>query len=163
MSRYRIVDRPTGPLQSTPDWITINQNQANRTINFLFDNDATQHNDLPLEEARNGDDADATCQSAFPTEGRERQKIKEKARKEAGIAAPKRKFDIEDHVDDCGTDLSGLGEDIALLAADLIVERLAEHDDDQDDPAHPLVDGLAIWWLWGSEADHRTSNLSLLH
>ena len=54
---------------------------------------------------------------AFPTEGRERQKVKEKERKLAGIEVKRKMKDIEDHVDDCGSDLSGLGPDIGLSSS----------------------------------------------
>ena len=59
-----------------------------------------------------------TCPSgkanAFPTDSRERAKAAEKLRKEQGIEPRRKKFHIEDHFDDCGTDLSGLGSDLVL-------------------------------------------------
>ena len=58
---------------------------------------------------------------AFPTAAKERQKIADKARKEAGIAKRTRKFVIEEHYDDCGTDLSGLGADIKALTLEYLV------------------------------------------
>ena len=64
---------------------------------------------------------DVAAQPAYPTESRERQKVMQKARKLAGGAAKKKKFIIEDHYDDCGTDLSGLGADICFLAADVLI------------------------------------------
>ena len=48
-------------------------------------------------------------EQAFPTEERERQKIKHKALKEQGKKPGKKLKQIEEHFDDCGTDLSGLG------------------------------------------------------
>ena len=57
----------------------------------------------------------------FPTAAKERQKIADKARKEAGIAKRTRKFVIEEHYDDCGTDLSGLGADIKALTLEYLV------------------------------------------
>ena len=45
----------------------------------------------------------------FPTEEREEWKRKRKENKEKGIEVKKKVKVIEDHHDDCGTDLSGLG------------------------------------------------------
>ena len=53
---------------------------------------------------------------AYPTEERERQKVRNAERKKAGILAKTRKIPVEDHYDDCGTDLTGLGDDIAIYA-----------------------------------------------
>ena len=52
--------------------------------------------------------------AAFPTDSRERAKAAEKLRKEQGIEPRRKRFHIEDHFDDCGTDLSGLGPDLIL-------------------------------------------------
>lgn len=49
--------------------------------------------------------------AAYPTEERIQQKAKTKARKDKGIKPKKRPKVIEDHYDDCGTDLSGPGVD----------------------------------------------------
>ena len=59
---------------------------------------------------------------AFPTEGRMRQKEKEKQRKEAGLEPVVRKktFVVEDHFDDCGQDLSGLGKGSASNGSRLL-------------------------------------------
>ncbi len=65
---------------------------------------------------------DAQVESAFPTEGREGQKVAEKAHKAAGIAARTRPKPVEEHFDDCGIDVSGLGTDLELLAASYIIE-----------------------------------------
>jgi len=91
-------------------------------------------------------------QAAYPTAGRERQKIKEKERKAAGIDVVKKKQQIEDHHDDCGNDLTGLGPDISLLASDISIEY-DDYNDDYD--GCYLVQNLALWWLHGSywEAD----------
>ena len=91
-------------------------------------------------------------EAAFPTEGRERQKVMQKARKLAGGTAIKRKFVVEDHFDDCGTDLSGLGPDIALFAADVIVDTLPV-EAAPDSFAHDL----SVWWLRGSEYEELDS------
>ena len=55
---------------------------------------------------------------AFPTEEKERQKRRAKERKQQGILPQKRLKTIEDHHDDCGTDLSGLGISPELFAED---------------------------------------------
>ena len=61
----------------------------------------------------------APCASlAFPTEEKERQKLRAKERKQQGILPQKRFKTIEDHHDDCGTDLSGLGISPELFAED---------------------------------------------
>ena len=48
---------------------------------------------------------------AYPTEERNLQKAREKVRKEKGIKPKKKPKIIENHFDDCGADLSGLGID----------------------------------------------------
>ena len=58
----------------------------------------------------------------YPTEERERQKVKQKAMKEAGLEPRKKKFKMEDHHDDCGNDLSGLGSEIIQYAADYVIK-----------------------------------------
>ena len=55
--------------------------------------------------------------AAFPTEARE----KEKQRIKDGHVPKKRKIEVEYHFDDLGDDLSGLGKEISLLAADTAV------------------------------------------
>ncbi len=52
--------------------------------------------------------SDAT--QAYPTDSKERRKIREKAAKEAGtpLEVVKQKKHIENHFDDCGEDLSSL-------------------------------------------------------
>ena len=55
----------------------------------------------------------------LPTEARIRQKEKLKADKEKGIAPKKKKIPVEDGNDDCGDDISGLGDDVALLAQEM--------------------------------------------
>ena len=101
------------------------------------------------------DDQAATllAESAFPTEGRERQKIKEKARKLLGIEPNKKQYVIEDHFDDCGSDLSGLGPDIFIYLADILEELdSSDSEPDFDNEANDLVTNLHTWWLRGSEA-----------
>ena len=66
--------------------------------------------------------------SVFPSKGREKQKIKEKALKEAGDKPEKRRAEIENHADDYGNDLLGLGQDILLLACDVLIAELEPED-----------------------------------
>ena len=64
---------------------------------------------------------------AFPTEARERAKIKEKA----GHKAKKRLIPVEHHHDDLGDDLTGLGGDLDAHAADVLIaeqERDTPHE-----------------------------------
>ena len=60
------------------------------------------------------DSSNLAKQIALPTDSRERQKIKEKADKEAGIEKVKKKKTkfIEDHHDDCGNDVSSIVPDL---------------------------------------------------
>ena len=90
-----------------------------------------------------------TVQFCFPTVERERQKVAEKLRKAAVIIKKTRPVVIEDHFDDCGTDLSGLGPDIHLFAADILPEDL----DDPDIDVHLTTD-FPIYWLLGSEVEN---------
>ena len=148
-----------------------------RTLPDSIHNSAGATSSIPTQMRS----AHARPLNAFPTEGRERQKIKEKARKAAGGEAVKKKFVVENHFDDCGADLSGLGRDIVMLAADYFIDDsnlesqfLDTASDDQSlhscgGPAHVLYHGttsdrdrllreheyttsLALWFLQGSEA-----------
>lgn len=56
---------------------------------------------------------DLQPEAAYPTEQAVRQKESLKARKEAGGEIKKKKQTIEQHADDCGTDLTGIEADIA--------------------------------------------------
>ena len=57
---------------------------------------------------------------ACPTFEKEQQKKRRQKLKEKGITLEvrRKKFHVEEHYDDCGTDLSGLGDHVALLADD---------------------------------------------
>ena len=55
---------------------------------------------------------------AFPTEARE----KEQLRRAEGHKPKKQQAPVEEHYDDLGDDLSGLGSDLAWYAADTIIE-----------------------------------------
>lgn len=64
-----------------------------------------------------GTQADTVIKTAYPTEARERQKVKEKERKAKGIVATKRKKYVEEWHDDCGEDVSSIAtkQDLELL------------------------------------------------
>ena len=85
---------------------------------------------------------------AFPTEERIRQKEYDKQRKEKGIEVKKRIKIIEDHVDDCGNDLGGLGDLIKTLHTDYIIE---EDSDDEDDDAQQTCTNFSTWAFLGSD------------
>ena len=55
----------------------------------------------------------------FPTEARLKQKARLKEMKEQGVAPKKRNKEVEAGNDDCGDDLSGLGNDIKALYVDV--------------------------------------------
>jgi len=78
----------------------------------------------------------------FPTEERIEWKRKRKENKEKGIEVKKKEKIIENHHDDCGTDLSGLGPDEiqTLLAYE------ENYDSDED-----AVQGMNVFWIKGSE------------
>ena len=80
-------------------------------------------------------------QTAYPTEGRERQKTRDKALKEAGNerVVVKKKKNVEDHHDDCGDDLSSIIPDINSL-------YIEESDDDEDDN---MLDNVCQHFFWG--------------
>ena len=91
-----------------------------------------------------GDTTPATA--AYPTEARER----EKQRKQSGHVAKKRMQQVEDHFDDLGDDLSGLGGDLALHTADTYVEELEP--DFLAEKIEPEVGGLLALHFRGSAA-----------
>ena len=105
-------------------------------------------------------------QSAFPTEERMLQKKKEKERKDRGEPSTKgtRKQFVEDHHDDCGCDLSGLGDDVELETTSMFLNGLplfTQHSanahifDDLDDAIAYMAHkppGLDIVELCGGEA-----------
>lgn len=104
-----------------------------------------------------------SAQSAYPTEGRERQKIRLRAMKEAGIEPKRKKFHIEPHHDDCGSDLSGLGPEWVHLMADYTAGMYQELPSEVGTPGarydpeflistHAYTTSLSLWFLHGSEA-----------
>ena len=105
-------------------------------------------------------------QTAFPTEERMLQKKKEKERKDRGDPSTRgtRKQFVEDHHDDCGCDLSGLGDDVELETTSMFLNGLplftqhsanAQIFDDLDDAIAYMArkpPGLDIVELCGGEA-----------
>lgn len=103
-----------------------------------------------------------SAQSAYPTEGREKQKLRLKAMKEAGIEPKRKKFHIEAHYDDCGSDLSGLGPGWVHLIADYTVGVYLElpmevgtlgnsYDPELLMSTHKYTTSFSLWFLHGSE------------
>ena len=83
---------------------------------------------------------------AYPTDER----IRQKAKLKAGHIPTARKQVVEDHHDDCGTDLSGLAP--YLLTSVMLVGDDSPVDYDDDDLTSSLTAGLSTWWLRGSSA-----------
>ena len=53
--------------------------------------------------------------SAYLTEERERQKVRNQERKKVGTLAKTRKIPVEAHYNDCGIDLTGLGKTLPFM------------------------------------------------
>ena len=85
--------------------------------------------------------ATAADTSAFPTEAKEAQKQR---KKDGHIAKKKTKF-VQDHHDDIGEDLSGLGPDVKLYLQDFDIETTSYHLDEAD----PVLEGLQLWFPLG--------------
>lgn len=103
-----------------------------------------------------------------------KRKAKEKERKEKGLEPNKRKIEVEEHDDDCGLDLSGLGSDIQKLATSCWIDtfdfpgddempmflysRVAEterYEIEEIRAYHGQATSLALHFLRGSEADQQ--------
>ena len=96
--------------------------------------------------------------SAFPTDERVRWKQQAKERKARGEKPKTRIKEIEEHYDDCGTDLTGLKVLPSDLADEMLVEHVLDSGSDDDDSTLP------IWWLRGSSAAPPTpSSHSVYH
>jgi hypothetical protein len=78
----------------------------------------------------------------FPTEERVEWKRKRKENKEKGIEVKKKVKIVENHHDDCGTDLSGLGTE----EIDTLLSYEANYDSDEDN-----VSGMNTHWFKGSD------------
>ena len=84
----------------------------------------------------------AQVEQAFPTES----KVLAKARKAAGHVAKKKKVYVEEHYDDLGDDLSGLGGDIEMFAATYMV---VDYEPDTDDSDEDHLGGMTYSFFHG--------------
>jgi len=82
---------------------------------------------------------------AFPTEAKERAKKHLDALKAAGLKPKKKKVPVEEHYDDLGDDLSGLGADVEMHAQTYHVD-LYEPDTSSDEE---FVSGMTTWYFLG--------------
>ena len=71
-----------------------------------------------FKNSKNFNNAEALHAEALPTDARIAQKERLKKMKEQGIKPQKRKQHVEEGNDDCGEDLSGLGDNIILYGCD---------------------------------------------
>ena len=131
-------DRPH--LRSIPDSVTTTGDSTKR-VHFEPQQTAENHrySELHLSEQS------AQTVIAFPTALKERAK----ERKKAGHKSRKLPKVVEDHYDDLGDDLSGLGSDLAYLSKDVVREAF-DIDSDYDTDDEQFVQGLSIWYLKGS-------------
>ena len=83
-----------------------------------------------------------TLSHAYPTDARERQKIKEKENKAKGIEPVKQIKHVEEHYDDCGNDLSGLGPNAEIFLEEYAIEE--DNDAEFEDDAHLLGHNLNV-------------------
>ena len=80
-----------------------------------------------------------------PTEERLAQKMKAKRDKLAGKKAKKKSQTVEQHFDDCGSDLSGL--DVATLSAEPLWSKEQMEDENRHDPhcdVQQTLDGVDL-------------------
>ncbi len=86
---------------------------------------------------------------AFPTEKRGRQKVMQAVRKLAGGKATIRNYKIEEHYNDCGNDLPGLGPHVDLFAANIFIGLPAvDHD---SAPTGSAGESFSEYWYRGFE------------
>ena len=157
-------EKEKGPMRIAPD---SNSNAVDTNPTFTTDSPGDQRKKLRdrckdieasahkviVDSDQAGLEPALLAESAFPTEGRERQKVKEKARKLLGLEPNRKKYVIEEHYDDCGSDLSGLGPDVLAFMADYLVElESSDSESEFDTESSNLISNLHVWWLKGSEA-----------
>ena len=89
-------------------------------------------------------------QIAFPTEARERHKAREKRAKETGVTLKiqKRKKFVENHVDECGDDISSIVKDIDTYHA--VAINHDELSESSDEDAYPYLS----YMMWGTNMLH---------
>mgnify|MGYP003340745794 CR=1 FL=1 len=86
--------------------------------------------------------------SAFPTLAKEKEKIRIKE----GHVRTKKKQEVQDHHDDLGEDLSGLGGDLDLHASDYIIVPAVDDTSDTETEAEASMKGLMLWCFLGHSA-----------
>ena len=115
--------------------------------------DSNRSHSNPSHEKGNSNDQKT---EAYPTDAKEKQK----AKKKAGHVSKAKPKAVQDHCDDLGDDLSGLGGDLQFHLADVITEHFKDYDDDHnntdgygDNYVHDetFVDGLQTWWFHGMD------------
>ena len=89
---------------------------------------------------------------AFPTDSKERQTAQKRKDKEAGIVREVKKLKkfVEDHNDDCGEDLSSLG-NLDALYVEASHSAALDSSEDSDTEEH-IFHNLQLDFLWGGEA-----------
>ena len=85
---------------------------------------------------------------AFPTDAKEREKERKKANPD--YKAKKQQKFVENHYDDLGDDLSGLGGDLEYLMAP-VVREVCEAESSQESSDEEAVKGLTYWCFIGPD------------
>ena len=88
------------------------------------------------------DDLRGDCLQAYPTTAKENAKLQKKA----GHVAKKKIKIVEDHYDDLGADLSGLGPSIKIYMLDVCSEAVSYQPDEAEDFCHNLM----VWFPMGA-------------
>ena len=113
--------------------VPVPQRTPDSAHDSTLDSDLSKHPG-GLQEVGGGGAAEAgTCKTtAYPTDSKEREKIKRNKQKELGeeVVVKKRKFHVEDHYDDCGDDLSSLGPMVNEMDSRFV--RPCDYDTDQE-------------------------------
>ena len=143
-------------LRSTPD---CNDNNSLREPNIDNYNTSSHSSYLPMVQqvgrsGAGGDEcvAQNAAAPAFPTAEKERAKH----RKKAGIKPVKKPKVVEEHYDDLGGDLSGLGPNIALLSHDMDLEPPCSTDDSEHSDEEFLG---SLMWAGLSSTTENTSRI----
>jgi len=89
------------------------------------------------------------AQCAYPTDQREEWKRKQKENKASGLTVQKRQKVIENHFDDCGTDISGLGP--ADDTDYCVIEPAMLEQDSDDEFASYFTQSIEQHWFKDSE------------
>ena len=94
-------------------------------------------------------------EQAYPTDAKEREKQKKKDNPD--WKPKKQKKFVEDHYDDLGDDLSGLGCDLAFHQATTIVEDYYSDNSNEVSSDEEFIDGLTYWMFKGPDGDRLTT------